>query len=91
VTTGKLSAARQKQVERWQQQVVSLEIVALAACATAPWRNELVPQNCPSSFSHKPADSSFLSNTHKIMLQRHVINQLIINENKKYFSQNLDK
>ena len=28
VTTGKLSAARQKQVERWQQ-VVSLEIVAL--------------------------------------------------------------
>ena len=29
VTTGKLSAARQKQVERWQQQVVSLEIVAL--------------------------------------------------------------
>ena len=29
VTTGKLSPARQKQVERWQQQVVSLEIVAL--------------------------------------------------------------
>ncbi|PLL08473.1 helix-turn-helix-type transcriptional regulator, partial [Klebsiella michiganensis] len=29
VTTGKLSAARLKQVERWQQQVISLEIVAL--------------------------------------------------------------
>ncbi|HBU6176965.1 TPA: helix-turn-helix-type transcriptional regulator, partial [Klebsiella oxytoca] len=29
VTTGKLSPARQRQIERWQQQVVSLEIVAL--------------------------------------------------------------
>lgn len=29
VTSGKLSAARQRQVELWQQQVVSLEIIPL--------------------------------------------------------------
>ncbi|MCP6002689.1 helix-turn-helix-type transcriptional regulator, partial [Klebsiella pneumoniae] len=29
VTSGKLSAARQRQVELWQQQVVSLEVIPL--------------------------------------------------------------
>ena len=29
VTSGKLSAARQRQIELWQQQVVSLEVIPL--------------------------------------------------------------
>lgn len=61
VTSGKLSAARQRQVELWQQQVVSLEVIrsnplfsltSTLCSASTRWRGGLTLALCATRDFH---------------------------------------